>query len=270
MYDLLTNKNILVSAGASGGGIGNASSDDPVISSDGSTVAYDSLASNLDPNFSSPEQFENYQVYASTLNYTNDTVASTTLVSVDPTGTTAGDGTSIAPSLSDNGQMVAFQSASDNLVNISNGGSYNDVYVRDLATNTTQLVSIDPTGDATGDSSSFAPQISGDGDHVLFYSLADDLTTTPVNAQTNVFERNLTTDTTQLVSVNYEGTGGANDTSTLANQTTVNSVAAGNRTDQRQWPVRDSLTAWPPTSCQISSRRTAAPPTAPTFTCATP
>jgi hypothetical protein len=243
VYDLLTNKNILVSAAASGGGIGNASSDDPVISSDGSTVAYDSLASNLDPNLSSPEQFENYQVYASTLNYTKDTVAATTLVSVDPSGTTAGDGTSIAPSLSDNGQMVAFQSASDNLVNIPNGGSYNDVYVRDLATNATQLVSIDQTGDATGDSSSFAPQISGDGDHVLFYSLADDLTTTPLSAQTNVFERNLTTHTTQLASVNYEGTGGANDTSTLANQTTVSSAqqASGQISDNGQYVLFDSV-----------------------------
>jgi len=243
VYDLLTNTNILVSASDTENGIGNAPSDDPVISADGSTVAYDSLASDLDPNLSSPEQFENYQVYASTLNYTHDTVASTTLVSVDPTDTTAGDNTSIAPSLSDNGQMVAFQSASDNLVNIPNGGSYNDVYVRDLATNTTQLVSIDDTGDATGDSSSFAPQISGDGDHVLFYSLADDLTATPVNTQTNVFERNLTTDTTQLVSVNYEGAGGANDTSTLANQTFANSSqqAYGQISDNGQYVIFESV-----------------------------
>ena len=209
VYDLLTNKNILVTAADSGGGIGNAPSDDPVISSDGSTVAYDSLASNLDSHLGSQEQFENYQVYASTLDYTNDTVAATTLVSVNSSGTTAGDGTSIAPSLSDNGQMLAFQSASDNLVNMSNGGSYNDVYVRDLATNATQLVSIDQTGDATGDSSSFAPQISGDGDHVLFYSLADDLTSNSLGTQTNVFERNLTTHTTQLVSVSSSGSTGA-------------------------------------------------------------
>ena len=243
VFDLLTNKNILVSASDSGGGIGNASSDDPVISADGSTVAYDSLASNLDSKHSSPEQFENYQVYASTLNYTKDTVASTTLVSVDPTDTTAGDNTSIAPSLSDNGQMVAFQSSSDNLVNIANGGSFNDVYVRNLATNTTQLASINTAGNATGDSSSFAPQISGDGDHVLFYSLADDLTSLAVNTQTNVFERNLTTNTTQLVSVNYEGTGGANNTSTLANQTMVSSSqqATGQISDNGQYVTFDSV-----------------------------
>ncbi len=243
VYDLATNKNILVSAADAGGGIGNAPSDDPVISSDGSTVAYDSLASNLDPHVSSLEQYENYQVYASILDFTNDTVASTVLVSVDQAGSGGGDGTSIAPSLSDNGQMVAFQSASDDLVNIPNGSSHNDVYVRDLATSSTELVSIADTGDSTGDSSSFAPQISGDGDHVLFYSLADDLTTTPVNTQTNVFERNLTTSTTALVSVDYSGTGSANDTSTLADQTLTESAqqATGQISDNGQYVVFRSV-----------------------------
>ena len=238
VYDLLTNKNILVSAADSGGGIGNAPSDDPVLSSDGSTVAFDSLASNLDSKLSSLEQFENYQVFASELNYTNDTVTSTSLVSVNTAGTAAGNGTSIAPSLSDNGQMLAFQSASNNLVNKSNGGSFNDVYVRNLSTKTTQLVSIDHTGNATGDSSSFAPQMSGDGDHVLFYSLADDLTTNSLGTQKNVFERNLTTNTTQLVSVSSSGSVGANGTSTLANQTTENSATTGYRTNKRQRSVR--------------------------------
>ncbi len=243
VYDLLTNKNILVSAADSGGGIGNAPSDDPVLSSDGSTVAFDSLASNLDSKLSSLEQFENYQVYASELNYTNDTVTSTSLVSVNTAGTAAGNGTSIAPSLSDNGQMLAFQSASNNLVNTSNGGSFNDVYVRNLSTKTTQLVSIDHTGDATGDSSSFAPQISGDGDHVLFYSLADDLTTNLLGTQKNVFERNLTTNTTQLVSVSSSGSVGANGTSTLANQTTENSAqqATGQISDNGQYVLFDSV-----------------------------
>lgn len=238
-----------------------------MISSDGSTVAYDSLASNLDSKVSSLEEYENYQVYASTLDYTNDTVSSTTLVSVDTAGNSGGDGTSIAPSLSDNGQMVAFQSASDNLVDIPNGGSYNDVYVRDLTTNTTKLVSIADTGQTTGGNSSFAPQMSGDGDYVLFYSLADDLTSTPLNAQTNVFDRNLTTGTTVLVSYDYQNTAGANDTSTLANQTLTESCS-------RQ-PDRSATTAstWfsaasPLTWCRTSSRKTVVPPTALTFTCA--
>ena len=243
VYDLLTRKNILVSASDTGHGIANGPSHDPVLSADGSTVAYASSASDLDPRISSPAPFDSYQIYASTLNLANDTVAGTTLVSVDPTDTTAGDDTSIAPSISDNGQVVAFQSSSHNLVNFPNGGSLNDAYVRNLATSTTQLVSINAAGNASGDSSSFAPQISGDGNHVLFYSLADNLTTTPVHTQTNVFERNLATQTTQLVSVNFGGTGGANGTSILANQSLVNSsqVATGQISNNGQYVVFQSV-----------------------------
>ena len=111
--------------------------------------------------------------------------------------------------------------------------------MRNLATNTTQLVSVDDTGTAAGDSSSFAPQISGDGNHVLFYSLADDLTANDTNGNTNVFERNLTTNTTQLVSVNDAGTNGGNDTSHLANQTFANASqqATGQISDDGQYVI---------------------------------
>ena len=164
--DLQTNTTILVSRNAAGTDSGNGPSDDPVISADGGTIAYDSLANNLDPNYTNAMPFSNYQVYASALS--NDTVTSTKLVSIDPTGTTVGNDTSVFPSLSANGRMIAFQSDSTNLVNTPNGGSLNDVYVRNLTTNTTQLVSINATGTATGDSSSFDPNISADGNHVLF------------------------------------------------------------------------------------------------------
>ena len=242
--DLLTNTTILVSdstAGAHTGG--NAPSNHPVISSDGSTVAFDSLANDLDPSYTGLEPFDNYQVYASTLNYTNDTVSATHLVSVDPTGTTAGNGTSIEPSLSDNGQIVAFQSAAENLVSTPNGGSYNDIYVRDLATSTTQLVSVNDTNTATGDSSSFAPQISGDGDHVLFYSLADDLTSNATDGNENVFERNLTTNTTQMVSVSATSTAGGAGWSYLANQTLENASqqVTGQISDNGQYVVFQSV-----------------------------
>ena len=245
--DLQTSTTILVSRNAAGTQIGNGPSNNPVISSDGSTVAYDSLANNLDPNFTGLPPFENYQVYVSTINGTNDTVTATHLASVDPTGTKVGNETSIFPSLSDNGQMLAFQSASTNLVNIPNGGSYNDVYVRNLATSTTQLVSVNDTNTATGDSSSFQPQMSGDGKHVLFYSLADNLTTNDSAGTSfsdeDVFERNLTTNTTQLVSLNTQGTTSGDDTSHLANETIVNAFQqeTGQISDNGQYVIFVSI-----------------------------
>jgi hypothetical protein len=248
VYDVLTKKNILVSAADAGGGIGNSSSNNPVISADGSTVAFDSLASNLDPNHSSFETFSNYQVYASALNYTSDTVASTKLVSVDVTGTTGGNGTSIFPSLSDNGQVIAFQSSSTNLVSTPNGGSFNDVYVRNMGSGVTQLVSINDMGTATGDNSSFDPQMSGDGNHVLFFSLADNLTPNIANFGTgvtdeNVFERNLTTGATQLVSTDHQGQYNGDNESTLANQTftNVSQQSSGQISDNGQYVVFYSI-----------------------------
>lgn len=240
--DLQTNTTILVSWNVAGINIGDAPSNDAVISADGSTIAFDSLANNLDPNHNGGAPNSNYQVYVSTLG-TNDTVVSTSLASVDSTGTTVGNNTSIFPSLSDNGQMLAFQSASTNLVGTPNGGSYNDIYVRNMSTGVTQLVSIDVSGVATGNSSSFNPQMSGDGNHVLFSSLATDLTNTPVVSSKNVFERNLATSTTQLVSINAQGTSSGNNTSDLANLTTVNSSQedTGQISDNGQFVVFKSV-----------------------------
>jgi len=243
--DLLNNTTILVSASTAGADSGgDGPSNEPVISTDGSTVAFVSEANNLDPSYTGLEPFDNYQVYVSTLG-SSDTVSSTKLASVDPTGTTVGNGTSAFPSVSDNGQMLAFQSSATNLVIIPlEGGAFNDDYVRNLATNTTQLVSVNQTGTTDGDSSSFAPQISGDGDHILFYSLADDLTPNNTDGHTNVFERNLTTNTTQLVSVTDTGNGG-DDTSTLANTHDVfgnaSQQATGQISDNGQYVIFISL-----------------------------
>jgi hypothetical protein len=238
--DLLTNTTILVSRDVAGTDCGDGPSNNPVISADGSTVAFDSLANNLDPNHTYVEPFVSYQVYASTLR--NDAMNTTKLVSIDPTGTTPGNDTSASSSLSYNGQMFAFQSAASNLVSIP-VQSVEDVYVRDLATNTTQLASINDAGTADADSSSFAPQISGDGDHVLFYSLADDLTTNNTNGNTNVFERNLTTNTTQLVSGSGTGTNSGDKTSRLANETIVNASqqASGQISDNGRYVLFVSL-----------------------------
>ena len=149
--DLQTNTTILVSRDVAGTNIGDAPSSNPVISSDGSTVVFDSFANNLDPNNNGVGSFSNQQVYVSTLDASTDTLTATQLVSVDPTGEVAGNGGSGFPSLSDNGQVVAFQSSATNLVSLHvQGGTIEDVYVRNLATGTTQLVSVDQAGTADG------------------------------------------------------------------------------------------------------------------------
>lgn len=127
-------------------------------------------------------------------------------VSVDDDPTDADfdnpDGTSSAPSVSDDGRLVAFQSNANDLV--GNDGGQMDVFVRDLAAQTTTRVSVDMNGgDANGPST--APRISANGRYVVFTSTASDLVPGDGNGKADVFVRDLQTGTTTRVSVDAGG-----------------------------------------------------------------
>ena len=113
-----------------------------------------------------------------------------------------------------------------------------DVYVRNLVTNTTYLVSVNIAGTGGGNSVSGPPVVSADGQVVAFTSRASNLTALAnTNGNSEIFARNLTTNTTYLVSVNSSGTAGANgfstapwisaDGSVVAYQTGATDVLAG-------------------------------------------
>jgi Tol biopolymer transport system component len=111
------------------------------------------------------------------------------------------------PVLSPDGTTVAFVSNAALAPEDSNAA--NDVYLRDLDTGTTTLVSVNAAGTGSGNEQSFNPVFSSDGHKVAFGSAASDLTSTPVAPySTNVFVRDLTTGTTSLVTVNAAGTEG--------------------------------------------------------------
>ena len=78
-----------------------------------------------------------------------------------------------APSLSADGQVVAFASSAADLVTGDTNGDA-DVFVRDLAAGTTTRVSVGPGG-AQANDNSFSPTISGDGRFVAFGSVATNL-----------------------------------------------------------------------------------------------
>jgi Calx-beta domain/WD40-like Beta Propeller Repeat len=133
-----------------------------------------------------------------------------TLVSVARDDTAAA--TAEDPVVSANGRFVAFHSSAFNLVaNDFNGRR--DVFVRDLQTGTTTLVSVNRFGIETGDGASQKPTISADGRYVAFESDADDLVPNDTNKQSDIFLRDLQTGTTTLVSVNHARTGSANQSS---------------------------------------------------------
>ncbi len=215
----------VVSAAADGSGSGNSTSNNPIISADGSTIAFTSLASDLDPTVTSPFSYSDYQVYSY-----NVASRVSTLVSTDLAGTAAGNDTSVFPSLSSDGRLIAFQSWARNLVTtpLNNSISSPDVYVRNMATKTTTLVSVNANGTASGNSSSFSPNISADGTSILFSSLANDLVTNDLDGNDvpskDVFLRNIVTGKTALVSVNVDGSNSGNNTSDMPNQTYVNAA----------------------------------------------
>ena len=208
LRDLATSTTTLVSrqSDADGGVGANANSVEATVSADGRFVAFDSDATNL----SAADSDSAKDVFLRDL--ATDT---TTLVSrqSDADGGAGADGGSIfwsELSVSADGRYVAFDSDADNLSSVDNNTVWN-VFVRDLATSTTTLVSrqSDADGGAGGDANSFEPSISGDGRHVAFGSDADNLGAADDDSVTDVFVRDLLANTTTLASRQSETDGGS-------------------------------------------------------------
>jgi len=191
----------------------------PAFSTDGRFVAFVSHAKNLATN----DVFSPYlDVYVRDLARRN-----TLLASVNNTGIGGGNGDAYAPSISSNGQFVAFASMASNLVNNDTNGA-SDIFVRDMLSGATTLVSVDVTGISsagifspwTRNRLSGNPLISGDGHWVIFESLATNLVAlADTNQATDVFARDLLSNTTLLVSVNAAGTASGSGNSELGDIT---------------------------------------------------
>jgi Tol biopolymer transport system component len=181
-------------ASATGGG--PAFSDTAQISDDGRRVAFSSSATNLVVN----DKNQRTDVFVrDLLNRTN------ILLSVATNGIPANNHSS-HPVMSADGRYVAFQSPANNLV-VNNLLVTNNVYVRDLISGTTILVSVNQSGGFNPTSSSFGPAISADGRYVAFQSFANDLVAgdnAPANQvpALDVFVRDLQSGTTIRVSTN--------------------------------------------------------------------
>ncbi|HVV70114.1 MAG TPA: hypothetical protein VHI52_01165, partial [Verrucomicrobiae bacterium] len=94
----------------------------------------------------------------------------TALVSICTNGA-SGDATSSEPAISADGHYIAFTSSADNLIPGDTNHSM-DVFLRDLQTETTRLVSYNSDGVTAGSKDSYSPVLSSDGRFVLFRSMA--------------------------------------------------------------------------------------------------
>ncbi|HLL13498.1 MAG TPA: Calx-beta domain-containing protein [Pyrinomonadaceae bacterium] len=206
-----------VNKNGSDSGNGTSHTSSGTVSADGRFVAFTSEASDLT---ALPDGNAASDVFVRDLK-----TAVTTFVSVNASGTAAGNGasgtfndrgfTATSLALSADGRFVAFNSAASDLV-ANDTNNLNDVFVRDLATGVTILASVNAAGTASGNGNATFPYLSADGGMVGFRSTASNLVPNDTNNTTDVFVRNLKTGATMLVSVNGSGTASGNGPSSFS------------------------------------------------------
>jgi uncharacterized repeat protein (TIGR01451 family) len=187
----------LTLASTDGAGIkGNRISGAPILSADGTAVAFSSSATNLDP----ADTDAIGDVYVKDLFTGNITVAST-----DDSGT-KGNGSSSARSLSADGDTVAFDSNATNL-DPRDTDVNKDVYAKDLPTGNLTLVSTDDAGIKANGISEW-PSVSGDGTRVAFQSYATNLDSGDTDVSQDVYVKDLPTEDITLASSDRAGIKG--------------------------------------------------------------
>ena len=130
-----------------------------------------------------------------------------------------GSGDSWGPILSPKGRYVLFASTANNLVTNSNGNPLPirgaprlNAFLRDRFTHSTILVSPNFGGTAGGNGDSIPTGLSTHGRYALFESRASDLVPNDTNGVTDIFLRDVWSNTTTLVSISMSG-GAANGVS---------------------------------------------------------
>lgn len=203
VYDRVLDVIERVSVGA-GGVEANERSVRPSISADGRYVVFESLATNLD---GVVNENNNWDVFV------HDRLTGVTeQISVASGGVIGGEGASGEASISADGRYVAFMSNSSNLV-AGDGNHVADVFLRDRVNNTTIRVSRD-TGGQDANGASGQAYITGNGQWIVFSSVATDLVADDDNGLGDVFRYEVATGQIVRVSLNalgHEANGASNN-----------------------------------------------------------
>lgn len=194
----------LVSAGLDGGSGGSApfpgTEKELGLSADGRYVVFSSYATDLVPNDTNGQRDV----------FVRDTQnGRTTLVSVGADGV-QGNHESRQGSISADGRFVAFNSHATNLLPGDTNDSP-DVFLRDLLTGRTTLVSVGRQGQT--DRGAHQPEISADGRHVAFTSESTNLVAGDTNDIADVFVRDIDARRTERVSLTVNGRQSADSSS---------------------------------------------------------
>ena len=154
---------------------GNGDCYAPAISGDGKSVAFESNATNLitDDKNGVKDIFIWHFV-------TNKIER----VSMGNDGKDA-NAASYEPSVSGDGNLIAFTSTASNISTTQKGESNNNVFLRDMALNTTIMISIDPSSKKGGSGSNAS--IACDGKRIAFYSQTSTLVSDDKNGLWDIF-----------------------------------------------------------------------------------
>ncbi len=175
------------------GDFANGPCDGARISGDGRYAVFSSRATNLAPGSVGSFDFV----------FRHDLVTKTTdIVSVLPDGTPADR--CFWPDISDDGRYVTFAGARDDLV-AGDTNDRRDIFLRDMVTGTTELVSKKANG-MPSDASSARPRISGNGRYVAFDSDAQ-LDVRDLNNNADIYRYDRLSGAIEYVSVTQSGIG---------------------------------------------------------------
>ncbi|HEV2386378.1 MAG TPA: hypothetical protein VGS20_03890 [Candidatus Acidoferrales bacterium] len=193
---------------------------EPSISSDGRFVVYTSASTNLVTGAGTGAN----EIYLSDtcLGTTGSCAPSTSLISVAPDGVTPANGASSQPSISPDGQYVAFVSTATNLAGTTTTGTP-EIYLRSTCLNAaagcspaTRLASVAADGITPADGASSAPAVSSGGRFVAFSSTATNLVSIPSAGTQQLYWRDTCigaascNPATSLVSVGSDGSSPGN------------------------------------------------------------
>ena len=210
-----------------------------VFSADGTKIAFSSGATNL--------------VTGDTNGHTDifvkDLVTGTvTLVSTSTAGVQANDD-STEFAFSADGTKVAFSSAANNLV-AGDANYVPDIFVKNLTTGVTALVSTDATG-AQANRVSYTPVFSPDGTKIAFYGPATNLVPGDTNGDFDIFVKDLTTGAITRVSTASDGSQGnsrsqspvfSHDGTKIAFASYANNLAPGDTNGRLDVYIKDLIT----------------------------
>lgn len=194
IWDSLTGTIELISVGTDGVA-GNRQSFSPDVSDDGNLVVFVSKSGSFDSSISSRSRVDNIYLR-------NRSTGETKLITTTNDGPSTGD--SINPRISADGKFIVFESRENNLVSSDSNIAGSDIFRYNVDTNEIELVSLDSQDEQLTTGENTWPAISDDGSVVAFISDSS-LNSNDLDTQRDVYVRNITVGTTQIVSVTSAG-----------------------------------------------------------------